>query len=190
MTWIGLGCLLLGLLLIVKPLPLLGRPTTVRPQAIEPAEFLDILIEQQQAGHTPFQAVVAAFEMFDHPAPRGPDQVAVRVASISPHYATLWRLLHQRGAGLLDAAVTLRAAEAARVELHQEVEVKIAATRSTTRLLLWLPWGFTAVGQLAGMHSLTVLFTTWWGVVLIAIASALTWTGLRWVERILATVRA
>lgn len=185
LAWVQI---LLGVVLLARPLPPLGRPASLRPRAIEPAEFLDIVIEQQQAGRTPFQAVSAALEAFDRPAPRGPDQVADLLAPISAQYAVLWRLLHQRGAGLLQAALTLRAAEAARLELRQEVEVKVTATRSTMRLLLWLPWAFAVFGEVAGMHSLTLLVTTWWGYLLLAMAAGMTWLGMRWVDRILATV--
>lgn len=180
------GC---GALLLVRPLMLLGKPRVGRPVDLNLADFLDIVIEEQRAGQTPFLAVSAALNAFDRPTPPGPDQVANAVMTISSEYAALWRMLYHRGSGLLEAAITLRDGERERTRLREEVEVKVAATRSTIRLLLWLPWGFLIVGQLAGMRSLAILLTTPWGYLLIAMAAGLTWMGLTWVERILRSVQ-
>lgn len=190
MIWCSGALVGLGLLLLLVPLPVLDRPRVSRAGPVQVDAFLDVVLDEQRAGQTPFIAVSAALRSFDLPVPRDPVEASELLAQVSPQYAALWRLLYLRGSGLFEAAQTLRDAESQRRALAEEIEVKVAASRSTTRLLLALPWAFLVVGQATGLRSLSILLTTVWGFGLIAVAGALTWFGMRWVDRIIASVTA
>jgi len=182
---LGLALLIAGGPLILLRMPVLALPRVVRQRTIDRAEFLDIVIEESEAGRTPFAAVNAALVAFERAPAAGPEAVAEVVEPFLPQYASLWRLLHSRGSGLLDAAIALREGEWNRARLAEELEVKLAGTRATMRLLVWLPWAFLVVGQLAGMDSLDALMRHVWGYPLMAMAGLLTWSGFRWAERII-----
>lgn len=185
-----LGVLLVagGTYLSARGLPLLRLPRVESSPKLTAADFLDIVIEEQHAGQSPFGAVSIALNAAGLPRPRDPSEVTDQLAKFSPHYARLWRLLHQRGSGLLEAAVTLREGERERRLLAAEMEVKLASARSTTRLLLALPWGFLVAGQGLGLRSIAILLVSIWGYLLLALAALLTWAGRRWVESIIGSV--
>jgi Flp pilus assembly protein TadB len=185
MTAIALTLLTIGLLALTMRLPIMKLPRVASVVPIDPHEFLTIVIEEQRSGQTPFQAVCAAFAAIDRTIPPAPEQVPELLVDGLATYGLLWRLLYHRGSGLLEAAETLRAGLEQRKELQGELAVKIASTRSTMRMLLWLPWFFLGFGELSGMGSLSTLLTNFWGYPLIAFAALLSWIGVRWVERML-----
>jgi Flp pilus assembly protein TadB len=185
MTAVAILMLLGGLLLLTIRLPVLKLPRVAHPRPIDPHEFLSAVIEEQRSGQTPFQAICTAFASAARDRPESPEQVSELLADALPTYASLWRLLYDRGAGLLEAAEILRARLEQHRDLRGELEVKIASTRSTMRMLLWLPWAFLGVGELAGMNSLSTLLSHAWGYPLIAGAALMSWIGIRWVERML-----
>lgn len=185
MVLVGVVCVICGFGLLVFRLPVIGNPRISEPPAIKSREFLDIVIEEQLAGHTTFGAVVAALEAFGRTAPEHPDEVPDLLSQDLPSYASLWRVLFHRGEGLLEAAQTLRTVEIERDQLRQELEVKVTSTRATMRMLLWLPWAFLIFGQVSGMGSISILLTHIWGYPLIAVSALLSFVGRRWIDRMI-----
>ncbi len=98
--------------------------------------------------------------------------------------AAAWEIAHETGAGL--AAAVAQAAEAIRQDQRSArlVAAELAAAHATARMLAVLPVGVLLLGSGIGGDPVGFLTGSTAGLVCLAVGLALSFAGLRWLERI------
>ena len=166
--------------------------------------FVEALVTELEAGQPPASAVSASAERFStdpvlrrlarHVALGGDAADALRAAAAQPGASDLWAVVvclevgSRAGAGLAEALRPLVASIRDERELQREIHGQLAAPRASARLLASLPVLVWGLGITLGADPLRVLFTTPYGIGCLVAGVALELAGLRWVERMAASV--
>ncbi len=99
-----------------------------------------------------------------------------------------WALSERHGAPLVDVLDVVVGALRDRARMDAAIEAALAAPRATARLLGVLPMGGLVLGELVGVHPLSVLLGTPAGRVVGCAGIACTYAGQVWMRRLVAGV--
>ncbi|RZS41259.1 tight adherence protein B [Herbihabitans rhizosphaerae] len=97
---------------------------------------------------------------------------------------TAWRLADRHGLPLADVLDAVRGDVDQRARFARQTQARMAGPRATATVLATLPLLGLALGEAMGAHPVSVLFTTGFGQVLVAVGGVLTCAGLLWSARI------
>lgn len=180
--------LVLGLLLIIRPLP-----TLLLSQSRDDVDFVDLLeifVDGARSGSQTATALRSALgvEFIPNDQLAGYIQAKFPTNPLAAQFALMWQSLYERGTGIVEGATLLAAIGRERAAQAEELAAKTSGARSTFRLLVGLPIWFLVIGELVGLSALRVLLTHAWGYALLLFAVAMMWSGHRWMTRILASL--
>lgn len=169
----------------------------IRRRRREVSDLLGLLAAELRAGLLPARTLTGLGEDFDFlaPAARSADlggdvAAALREAGEVPGREVLcqvgaaWHVAERSGAPLAVVLGRLEQAVCDDREIEREVQAGVAPARATGRLMALLPLVGLGLGSGLGGSPVTVLTSSWIGVMCAAAGCLLACVGMAWIERI------